>query len=168
MLVLDHERLYNDLQRDLPSTTHIVPLPKSGGVGLTLYAYMLHVGNFISRLCCAPIQFQDWFTRCICEILESMQIPYFHRSSTQFAWKAHTMCMYSVDLSLPSHFNCFHFAYQHLQFCYFQTAFFTLLVCSVSRLGFIYLHSKILDLSTRSHFPSLHHDLQLLGSPLPA
>jgi len=43
VLVLDHERLYNDLQRDLPSTTHIVPLPKSGGVGLTLYVYMLHV-----------------------------------------------------------------------------------------------------------------------------
>ena len=32
VLVLDHERLYNDLQRDLPPTTHIVPLPKSGGV----------------------------------------------------------------------------------------------------------------------------------------
>lgn len=31
-LVLDHERLCNDLQRDLPSTTQIVPLPKSGGV----------------------------------------------------------------------------------------------------------------------------------------
>lgn len=32
VLVLDHERLYLDLQRDLPSTTNIVPLPKSGGV----------------------------------------------------------------------------------------------------------------------------------------
>jgi len=105
VLVLDHERLYNDLQRDLPSTTHIVPLPKSGGVSLTLYVYMLHVRNFISRLCCAPIQFQDWFTRCICKILESMQIPYFHGSGTQFAWKAHTTCMHSIDLLLPSLFN---------------------------------------------------------------
>ena len=32
VLVLDHERLYHDLQRDLPSKTEIVPLPKSGGV----------------------------------------------------------------------------------------------------------------------------------------
>ena len=32
MLVLDHERLYIDLQKDLPSSTSIVPLPKSGGV----------------------------------------------------------------------------------------------------------------------------------------
>ena len=32
VLVLDHERLYNDLQKDLPSATHVVPLPKSGGV----------------------------------------------------------------------------------------------------------------------------------------
>lgn len=32
VLVLDHERLYLDLQRDLASTTDIVPLPKSGGV----------------------------------------------------------------------------------------------------------------------------------------
>ncbi len=32
VLVMDHERLYNDLQRELPSSTHIVPLPKSGGV----------------------------------------------------------------------------------------------------------------------------------------
>lgn len=32
VLVLDHERLYLDLQRDLPSSTDIVPLPKSGGV----------------------------------------------------------------------------------------------------------------------------------------
>lgn len=32
VLVLDHERLCNDLQRDLPDTTQIVPLPKSGGV----------------------------------------------------------------------------------------------------------------------------------------
>jgi polyribonucleotide 5'-hydroxyl-kinase len=32
VLVLDHERLYLDLQRDLPKTTEIVPLPKSGGV----------------------------------------------------------------------------------------------------------------------------------------
>ena len=33
VLVLDHERLCNDLQRDLPRTTQIVPTPKSGGVG---------------------------------------------------------------------------------------------------------------------------------------
>ena len=32
VLVLDHERLYHDLQRDLPNTTDVVPLPKSGGV----------------------------------------------------------------------------------------------------------------------------------------
>jgi polyribonucleotide 5'-hydroxyl-kinase len=32
VLVLDHERLTLDLQRDLPKTTEIVPLPKSGGV----------------------------------------------------------------------------------------------------------------------------------------
>jgi polyribonucleotide 5'-hydroxyl-kinase len=32
VLVLDHERLFLDLQRDLPPTTDIVPLPKSGGV----------------------------------------------------------------------------------------------------------------------------------------
>ena len=32
VLVLDHERLYLDLQRDLPKTTDVVPLPKSGGV----------------------------------------------------------------------------------------------------------------------------------------
>ena len=42
VLVLDHERLYNDLQRDLPSTTHIIPLPKSGGVRLTLYMSRFH------------------------------------------------------------------------------------------------------------------------------
>ena len=35
VLVLDHERLYNDLQGDLPPTTQIVPLPKSGGVSNT-------------------------------------------------------------------------------------------------------------------------------------
>ena len=32
VLVIDNERLYNDFQRDLPKTTQIVPLPKSGGV----------------------------------------------------------------------------------------------------------------------------------------
>ena len=33
-MVIDHERLCIDLQRDLPSTAQIVPLPKSGGVSL--------------------------------------------------------------------------------------------------------------------------------------
>ena len=32
ILVMDHERLYNMLQGDLPSSINIVPLPKSGGV----------------------------------------------------------------------------------------------------------------------------------------
>jgi len=32
VVVLDHERLYNDLQRDLPSVVKIVHQPKSGGV----------------------------------------------------------------------------------------------------------------------------------------
>ena len=32
VFVLDHERLFHDLQRELPQTTQIVPLPKSGGV----------------------------------------------------------------------------------------------------------------------------------------
>ena len=32
VFVLDHERLFHDLQRELPHTTQIVPLPKSGGV----------------------------------------------------------------------------------------------------------------------------------------
>lgn len=32
ILVVDHERLYNMLQGDLPSSINIVPLPKSGGV----------------------------------------------------------------------------------------------------------------------------------------
>jgi len=34
VLVIDHERLYNDLQRDLPSSTEVVPLSKSGGVSV--------------------------------------------------------------------------------------------------------------------------------------
>ena len=34
VLVLDHERLTLDLQRDLPKTTEIVPLPKSAGVSV--------------------------------------------------------------------------------------------------------------------------------------
>ena len=32
VLVLDHERLYNDLQKDLPGSVEVVPLSKSGGV----------------------------------------------------------------------------------------------------------------------------------------
>ena len=32
VFVLDHERLFHDLQRELPRTTQVVPLPKSGGV----------------------------------------------------------------------------------------------------------------------------------------
>ena len=32
LLILDHERLYIDFQRDLPKGTAIVRLPKSGGV----------------------------------------------------------------------------------------------------------------------------------------
>ncbi len=32
VLVMDHERLYHELQRDLPQTTRVVPMPKSGGV----------------------------------------------------------------------------------------------------------------------------------------
>ena len=35
VFVLDHERLFHDLQRELPCTTQIVPLPKSGGVSET-------------------------------------------------------------------------------------------------------------------------------------
>lgn len=31
VFVLDHERLFHDLQRELPESTQIVPLPKSGG-----------------------------------------------------------------------------------------------------------------------------------------
>ena len=34
VLVLDHERLFIDLQRDLPKETVIVRLPKSGGVSI--------------------------------------------------------------------------------------------------------------------------------------
>lgn len=34
VLVLDHERLYIDFQRDLPKETAIVRLPKSGGVSI--------------------------------------------------------------------------------------------------------------------------------------
>ena len=36
VFVLDHERLFHDLQRELPDTTQIVPLPKSGGVSLSI------------------------------------------------------------------------------------------------------------------------------------
>ena len=32
VFVLDHERLFHDLQRQLPQSTQIVPLRKSGGV----------------------------------------------------------------------------------------------------------------------------------------
>lgn len=32
ILVVDHERLYNMLQGDLPPSINIIPLPKSGGV----------------------------------------------------------------------------------------------------------------------------------------
>ncbi len=32
VVVLDHERLFNDLQRDLPNFVKIVHQPKSGGV----------------------------------------------------------------------------------------------------------------------------------------
>ena len=40
VLVLDHERLYIDFQRDLPKETAIVRLPKSGGVSIT---YLRHI-----------------------------------------------------------------------------------------------------------------------------
>ena len=43
VFVLDHERLFHDLQRELPESTQIVPLPKSGGVScklLNLYIYI--------------------------------------------------------------------------------------------------------------------------------
>ena len=36
VLVLDQERLYNDLSRDLPSFVKVVFLPKSGGVSITV------------------------------------------------------------------------------------------------------------------------------------
>ena len=39
VFVLDHERLFHDLQRELPRSTQIVPLPKSGGVSY-MYMYM--------------------------------------------------------------------------------------------------------------------------------
>ena len=48
VLVLDHERLYIDFQRDLPKETAIVRLPKSGGVSIS---YQRHVFTRLS-ICC--------------------------------------------------------------------------------------------------------------------
>ena len=47
VLVLDHERLYNDLQRELPRSTNVVALPKSGGVRSTCLYTQVAFAAFI-------------------------------------------------------------------------------------------------------------------------
>ncbi len=54
VLVMDHERLYHELQRDLPEFTRIVPMPKSGGVSRHCTAYVaicVYWGEQSKELC---------------------------------------------------------------------------------------------------------------------
>lgn len=47
ILVLDNERLYNELKRDMPKFVKVVYLPKSGGVSFLVIIKQIYTENKI-------------------------------------------------------------------------------------------------------------------------
>jgi len=55
ILVLDQERLYNELVRDMPVFVKVVLLPKSGGVSITIKIIIIYCITTY-WLMCVPLQ----------------------------------------------------------------------------------------------------------------
>lgn len=55
ILVLDQERLYNELVRDMPVFVKVVLLPKSGGVSITIKIIII-LHYLLVNMCTARLQ----------------------------------------------------------------------------------------------------------------